>query len=83
MRTFLSLVGAACVFYALSWFLKFQFDPYENCIDHPNEELSENYYQCNPFGFTLKKGAIENRNKVLINKFSNKKKTEKDESESK
>lgn len=79
MRTLISLIGAACIFYALSWFLKFEFDPYENCIDHPNKELSESYYQCKPFGFTLKKGAIENRNKALSNKFLNKKKSEESE----
>mgnify|MGYP003332779465 CR=1 FL=1 len=70
MRTLFSLFCAACLFYVLGWFITFQKDPYENCIDHPDEVLTEEYYLCEPFGFTIKKGLIENHNPAIKRNFT-------------
>jgi hypothetical protein len=65
MRTLYNLLSTFALIYVVFWFIRFQFNPYEFCIDHPREELKENYYLCEPFDFELKKGLIDNKSTLL------------------
>jgi hypothetical protein len=59
MKTLFTYVMLGCIFYSLYWFIQFQKDPYHFCKDHPDPQLTEKYYQCEPFGFELKKGIVD------------------------
>lgn len=80
MKTLISLVSAGALFYALGWFISFQTDPYTFCEDHPKKELTENYYLCQPFDFTLKKGILENHNTAIKRHFTGDRKKKSSES---
>ena len=58
------------MFYSLHWFIQFQLNPYENCIDHPNSDVTDSHYLCEPFGFELKKGTLENKDYNLKRRYS-------------
>jgi hypothetical protein len=65
MKTFFNLLSVSILLYVVFWFLKFQLNPYEFCIDHPKKELNDHYYLCEPFDFELKKGIIENKSNFI------------------
>lgn len=66
MRLFYNLILASTLLYIVFWFIRFEYNPYEYCIDHPNEELRDQYYLCQPFDFELKKGLLENKNRIFL-----------------
>lgn len=58
-QTLIKLLPAAAAFFVVAWFVTFQFNPYQWCDDHPEQEKKDEYYLCEPFGFELKKGVID------------------------
>jgi len=59
MSTIIRLIPAFIVFCAVGWFVGFQYNPSYWCEDHPNPELKDEYYLCQPFSFDLRKGVID------------------------
>lgn len=47
--------------YGIGWFISFELNPYNICVDHTDKDLARDYYQCKPFAFTLKKGTVLER----------------------
>lgn len=61
----------AIVFYFVWWWIGFWSNPYTFCKDHPDKELTQIYYLCEPFGFNypifsfeLAKGKYEAKDQV-------------------
>ena len=59
MKSLFTLVGLAGIMFSLWWFIQFQRDPYTNCRDHDDKEMSGEYYECWPGDFVLSKGVLE------------------------
>ena len=57
MRTILKMIPAIAAFFAIAWFVSFQFNPYKWCDDHPDPAKSKDYFICEPFGFEVEKGS--------------------------
>lgn len=55
IKVIVKLIPPAIVFFAVAWFVSFQFNPYRWCDDHPDPELRDDYFLCEPFGFDLDK----------------------------
>ena len=46
-------------FSAICWILIFTGNPYRFCKDHPEPDMRDHYYLCEPFGFDFPKGKLE------------------------
>lgn len=57
MQFWFKLVLLAAALFAIGWFVSFQYDPYRVCVDHPDPQMKNNFYLCEPGGFTLQKGT--------------------------
>ncbi len=57
MRDLITLILIASALFAIGWFISFQYDPYRVCVDHPESAMKQDYYLCEPGGFTLQKGT--------------------------
>lgn len=58
---FKDLFLAIMILCGLAWFIQFQLNPETICQDHPDPKKRKDYYQCEPFGFDLKKGTFLDR----------------------
>lgn len=55
----LKLITFSIFFSAICWILVFTGNPYRFCKDHPDPDLKDHYYLCEPFGFDFPKGKLE------------------------
>lgn len=56
MANFVKIVFAATILFAVSWYIRFQVDPYLVCKNHP--EKPGTHFLCDPGEFELEKIAI-------------------------
>lgn len=61
MKDFIKILLIVATLAGLGWFFKFIIDPYSLCKDHPNPELTDHLYVCEPGGFTFTKGIWEQK----------------------
>lgn len=48
------------------WMFIFIDNPYRFCKDHPDQDLTDHYYLCEPFGFDFPKGKLEATEKIRM-----------------
>jgi hypothetical protein len=54
MKFWFNMLLLCSALFAIGWFVSFQYDPYNVCVDDPgNKDL----FMCEPGGFSLKKGT--------------------------
>ena len=61
MGNFIKYFVQLCAVAAIFWFLKFVLSPESLCTDHSDPKLADNFYECDPGGFTVKKGVWEQK----------------------
>lgn len=60
------LITFSIFFAALMWMFIFIDNPYRFCKDHPDQDLTDHYYLCEPFGFDFPKGKLEATEKIRM-----------------
>ena len=45
----------------IAWFVAFEVDPYNVCVDHPSVAKRKTYFVCKPLGIEVKKPAPERK----------------------
>lgn len=58
MRNKVQFIFGCILMFLVGWFVSFQYSPYNVCDDHPDPKMTEGFYKCEPFGFTLHKDSI-------------------------